>query len=172
MENKVVQEKAKKPIFKKWWFWLVVIIVIVEAFVPNKDSDKNDSSPAESQTTESQPVESHIYDNAQVKDVINGSRTEKIGEYSIIEVNSEEVTDEALTDWYFNYVVPSNYNWCMILYADKNDNSGVYAIPGMVQKDIQFEKDKYGDYAVGDSSNATVYTPTNDNKLQVMNFDN
>ncbi|WP_294825586.1 hypothetical protein [uncultured Gemmiger sp.] len=167
MENKAVQKKAKKPIFKKWWFWLVIIIVIVEAFVPNKGSDKNDSS-----TVESQPVESHIYDNAQVKDVINGSRTEKIGEYSIIEVNSEEVTDEALTDWYFNYVVPNDYNWCMILYTDKNDNSGVYAISGMIQKGIQFEKDKYGDYAVGDSSNATVYTPTNDNELQAMNFDN
>jgi hypothetical protein len=118
----------------------------------------------------SEQVDSHIYNNAQVKDVMNGSRTEKIGEYSIIETTSDEVTEEALIDWYFNYVANNDFNWCMILYLDKDDNSGVYATTGMIQKDVLFAKDNYDDFMVGNSANATLYVPTDDNKLEVVEF--
>ena len=161
MKDKQAQDKVKKTIYKKWWFW-VIIVVVLSAIFGNMGS-KDESKPEQ--------VESHIYDNAQIKDVMNGSRTEKIGEYSIIEISSDKVTDEALTDWYFNYVEKNDFNWCMILYTDKDDNSGVYAIDTMIQKDLFFEQDEHGDYSVGDSSNATVYVPTDDNNLKIMEFD-
>ncbi len=161
MKDKQAQNKVKKPIYKKWWFW-VIIVVVLSAIFGNMGS-KDESKPEQ--------VESHIYDNAQIKDVMNGSRTEKIGEYSIIEISSDKVTDEALTDWYFNYVEKNDFNWCMILYTDKDDNSGVYAIDTMIQKDLFFEQDGHGDYSVGDSSNATVYVPTDDSNLKIMEFD-
>lgn len=161
MKDTQAQDKVKKPIYKKWWFW-VIIVVVLSAIFGNMGS-KDESKPEQ--------VESHIYDNAQIKDVMNGSRTEKIGEYSIIEISSDKVTDEALTDWYFNYVVKNDFNWCMILYTDKDDNSGVYANNGYVEKDIIFEKDQYDDYMVGDSSKATMYGPTDNNNLEIMKFD-
>lgn len=111
----------------------------------------------------------HLYDYAQVKDLMNGVRTAKIGEYSIIEVKSEDVTEEALTDWYYNYVIENDYNWCMILYTDKNDTTGVYAIKGIVQKDVRFTADKHGDYALseaGATANAITYVPAGDGKLK------
>lgn len=108
----------------------------------------------------------HLYDNAVVKDVLNGSRTEKLGEYSLIEADSEDVTLEALEDWYFNYVKENDFNWCMILYSDKDDNSGVYSIHGFVEEGVIFTEDDYGDYMVGDSSGSTIYSPTEDGKLQ------
>ena len=58
----------------------------------------------------------------------------------------------------------------MIL-TDKNDNSGVYAVESMVQKDVYFEKDEFGDYMLGDSSNSVIYGPTDDNTLKEMTFD-
>lgn len=156
MKMKQKQGKVKKPLWKKWWFW--VLIVAVLASFGNMGNNKENGSEQE---------ESHIYDNAEVKDVINGSRTEKIGEYSIIRISSEEVTDEALTDWYFNYVEKNDFKWCMILYSDKTDNSGVYAIKGMVEKDLLFEQNQHGDYMTGDSSNSTLYVPTADNTLEI-----
>ena len=160
-QEKKDKSSVKKPIYKKWWFWVNIVDDLSAIFGNMGNNDENKPEQAES----------HIYDNAQVKDVMNGSRTEKIGEYSIIEISSEEVTDEALTDWYFNYVAKNDFNWCMILYTDKDDNVGVYAIDAMIQKDLLFEQDEYGDYSVGDSSNATVYVPTENDTLKIMEFD-
>ena len=49
---------------------------------------------------------------------------------------------------------------CMILYTDK-ENMGVYAISSLIQKDVSFEKDQYGDYSLGSTSNCTLYAPDN-----------
>ena len=147
-------KKAKKLIIKKWWFWVIIVVILAAIFGNTDDSTQQ---------------ETHLYDNAQVKDLMNGLGTKIIGEYSIIEANSDEVTVETLTDWYFNYVTKNDYNWCMIVYADKNDNSGVYSISGIVQKDVVFTKNENGDYSLSDinaTSNAITYTPTNDNTLR------
>lgn len=125
------------------------------------------SACGDAKTDESQePAPGHFYDNAEIKPVMNGDRSEKLGEYSVASVLSEEMTEDALEDWYFNYVAEHNYNWCMILYADKK-NSGVYAISGMVQVDVKFDVDEYGDFSVGDSSGAKFYGPS-DGKLVAL----
>ena len=60
--------------------------------------------------------------------------------YSIIRATSAEVTYENLRIWYFNYVARRGYRWCMIVYTDKSDHSGVYAVPGLIKKDVIFEE--------------------------------
>ena len=115
----------------------------------------------DSEVTEKIEPQEHIYDNAVIKDIVNGSRTEKIGEYSIINIDSKQVTKEALTDWYFNYVATHDFNWCMILYTDSDNYEGVYAIEGMVEKDVSFEQDEYGDYAKLNSSKSVLFAPSN-----------
>lgn len=138
---------------------------LAEIETESTTANSAEESSEEETSTENETIsEPHIYDNAQIKDVMNGLRTEKIGEYSVIEINSSEVTEETLADWYYNYVSVNDFNWCMILYSDKSDNSGVYALVGMVQKDIFFNVDEYGEYSVGDSSNATLYFPSGDGK--------
>ena len=135
----------------------------------------SESAPTESAQApvkDTQPEEDHLYDSATVKAVMNGARTEKIGEYSIIKADSKDCTIEALTDWYFNYVKKNNFNFCMILYSDKTDNFGCYSIPGMVQKDVQFDVDENGDYSVGNSSNATSYVSVEEGKLQALDDSN
>ncbi len=132
------------------------------------ETEKNEQT--EEPTTTAEPTtepQEHIYDNAIIKDVMNGFRSEKIGEYSIIEIKSDQVTEEILVDWYFNYVEKNDFNWCMILYTDK-ENEGVYAITGIINKDVKFNIDEYGDYSLGDSTNGITYIPDSENTLKEM----
>ena len=94
MKDKATKNGVKKPIFKKWWFWIIIVVFLAAIFGNMDDTTSQDT---------------HLYDNAQVRDVMNGLGTEKIGEYSIIEAKSDEVTVEALTDWYFNYVSKNDF---------------------------------------------------------------
>lgn len=126
------------------------------------DSGQSSKTPESEETPKSE--DAHIYDNAQIKDVLNGTRDTKLGEYSVISVDSSECTIDALSDWYFNYVSVNDFNWCMILYADKDDNSGVYSISGMVEKDVVFDVDNYGGYSLGDSENSVLYFPSDDER--------
>ncbi|MCD8353316.1 MAG: hypothetical protein LUC47_03255 [Clostridiales bacterium] len=117
------------------------------------------TTSSEENEAEEENTESHIYDDATIRNVMNGYRTEKLGEYSIVYISSDEATVENLTDWYYNYVTVNDYNWCMIRYTDSDENKGAYAITGMVEKDVFFEQDEYGDYSMGDSSQETLYLP-------------
>lgn len=81
---------------------------------------------------------------------------------------------EALTDRYLNYVSKNDFNWCMILYSDKNDHPGVYSISGIVQKEVGFTKDKNGDYSLSEAdatSHAIIYAPTNSNTPKEFKMD-
>ncbi len=117
-----------------------------------------------SDTTSSE--ESHIYDDAEVIDVMSGSGTNKIGEYSLIKVPEAEVTDEALVDWYLNYIVPNDFNWCVILYSD-NEPMGVYGNKGSIEKDVKFDYDGTQYYLGSDDASdlATMYSITDDGEL-------
>lgn len=185
-------EKEKQKIYKtKWFLWLWLIIFspvgIILLWTCHNEMKKKSkiilsvvfaiwfaiicigaNGGSSTTPTSTLATQTHLYDKAEIKDVVNGSRTEKIGEYSIIKVSSADVTEESLTDWYFNYVIKNNYNWCMILYTDKNDNTGVYAVSGMVQKDVGFEEDEYNDYMLADSSKGILYTPTNEQTLKEL----
>ena len=98
---------------------------------------------------------------------MTGSGDKKIGEFSLIEIDSSEVTMDALEDWYFNYVSVNDYNWCMILYTDYDDNTGIYGISGLVQVDVIFavEKENPKEYYIGSTENATTYYPSDDGTL-------
>ena len=113
-------------------------------------------------------AESHIYDDAQVKNVMNGFRNKKIGEYSIIYAMSKDVTLDALNDWYFNYVAVNDFNWNLIIYEDSDSAFGVYAIHGIVQKNLCFELDKYGEYSVGDTTDDTEWYYPADGTLKLL----
>ncbi len=185
--------QQKKPFWKKWWFWaLLAVFFIGGVLEPAKPDTEESTMTMSEETTETQAIietettmelvteqtelqeetekleqQKHIYDNAVIKDVLNGFRTEKIGEYSVIEVDSAQVTKEALTDWYFNYVAINDFNWCMILYTDSDNYDGVYAIQGLVEKDISFEKDEYGDYAKLSNPNSIIFAPDNGNLVEI-----
>lgn len=116
-------------------------------------------------TTETALSEQHFYDDAEIHDIMNGSGTEKIGEYSVVKVASDEFNDDMLNDWFFNYVKPNDFNYCLIIF--KNIGSlGVYASGDMVIKDAGIEIDTAGDYVYTSSENEILYSLSGDGTLK------
>lgn len=100
----------------------------------------------------------HIYSAAEVVDSLSGGG-QKIGEVSIVKIDSASVTDEALEDWYFNYVLKNDYDYCLIVYTDQQ-NIGVYAKHGWVEKDVPLEPEQDGAYTL--AGEGILYTVTDD----------
>ena len=145
--------KKKKLFYKRVWFWIVVIIVIL-AIIGFAGGGSGGSEESSSE---------HIYDDAEAIDVINGAGTEVLYQYSLIEIDSSDVTLEDLEDWYFNYVEEDEYQWYAIRYTDKDDSTGVfcigaYVIDGAVLFD---EGDDVYTYD-GDSEDAVYYSPNDE----------
>ena len=141
---------------------------ISSAEVGESGSESSSEEKVESTGTVStispEQFEFHLYDWARVKPVMNGIRTEKIGEYSVIKADSSDCTEEALADWYYNYVSKNDFDYCLIIYTDKDKKLGCYATDILVQKDVGIECDEYGDYYLGNSDNVTTYGPSEDGK--------
>lgn len=147
METNVKKEPNKKGAGCLTLIILFAIIVIVAVSCCKKKSNNGDSQ--------------HIYDNAQVRDVMNGSGTNKLGEYSVIKAASSEITDDVLNDWYFNYVKKNDFNYCVIVYTDI-DGVGVYSSSGMVIKDAGLDVDANGDYSYVSRSDESNYFENGD----------
>ena len=113
----------------------------------------------------------HIYDNAKIVDQMNGVGNKKIGDISVIEMNSTDITQEKLEDWYFNYASKhvgdkaegDRYAYCLILYKDK-PGTGI-AYNGLLSKDVPITRDKTG-YSIGAGGQALV--PTEDKHLKEL----
>ena len=89
--------------------------------------------------------------------MMNGPRTQKIGEYSVTKANSADVTTENLTDWYFNFVAKSDFKSYIIVYTD-NDNLGVIASNfGMIKKNVAISRDQNGDYEYEQLESSLLY---------------
>lgn len=59
-----MQEKQKKPIYKKWWFWLILVVVLVGIGGASQTGGGEEQSlsgtvsqPSETQLSENQPPE-------------------------------------------------------------------------------------------------------------------
>lgn len=103
--------------------------------------------------------DAHIYNAAKISDIKNGSGDKVIGQTSVLKVKSEDITEESLNDWYFNHVLPNDFDWATILYSDKDNYTGVYATKGMVIKNVYFTPEIDGSYMYsGDSHDAVYYT--------------
>lgn len=137
----------KKPFYKKKWF-IILIALFVLGLIGNAINP---------------PKETHIYDDAKIKNELSGSG-EKIGKVSVIKAQSKDITDKVLTDWYFNHVEKTDYNYYLIEYTDFNCKKGVWAINGLVEKDCDLSPSPTNDGINMKSGDGIIYTPS-DNKL-------
>lgn len=135
-------------------FW--IIIFVIGAF-NNSTSDSEVKSITENDKTAN--IESHIYDNAEVVDLMNGLGTDKIGTITVTKAKQSECTEDAMIEWYFNYVknnTGSNYH--IIVYSD-NMKKGIYTLgSGFIQKDVELIAEDNGTYMLGDDAGSTYYT--------------
>ena len=173
----MLRKKGMKPAVKYGIIaaaWLIYVLIAVSGNSENSTistSDKLSTQNTAVQATTEVQKEAHIYDGVEIKDIFNGMRTNKIGEYSVIRASSDACTEDALADWYYNFVQKNNYNYNIILFTDKENLMGCYSINGMVETGTAFIEDEYGDYMVGETHNSVIYSPSGDGiTLKRMKF--
>ena len=85
---------------------------------------------------------------------------EELGYISVMRAPSSIMDDEILAYWYYNLVEPNNYLWCVIVYTDKSDSTGVFAMVNNIEKDIVLRKAADGAWYIADDTKGTFYIPT------------
>ena len=164
----LLRKKDMKPAFKYGIIavaWIIYLLIGLGGNSSDSSSSTTKDTPVvdntiavESNVDTTATTESHIYDNAEILDMMNGPGTEKIGTVTVVKANKADCTEDALYDWYVNYVkknADSNYH--VIVYNDV-ENKGVYSIGfGLIQKDITITPDN-GTYRIGDDAGSTYYT--------------
>ncbi len=166
-------------------FWLILLIGVVNSGSGNETELESTAVVEESASTENTVKEiqakstevlenvretSHIYDNAEIVDLMSGDGSKKIGTISVIKAEKSECTDEALLDWYFNYVKEHDdctYN--LIVYTDVHGRGVSSLGKERIQKDYKIIEDGHGSYTLGDSSGATYYDVDEEEKKLVLN---
>ena len=144
---------------------LIVVGAVTDTSTSNKDSAATATAEATAEATTTETAEKHLYDTVEVFDLMNGTGTDKIGEYSIIRTDSSNVTEDSLFDWYMNYVSKNEHNFDLIAYTDK-EGLGCYTAGGntvLIEKDIPLIQGKdENDLSVGSSVNTTIYGLNNE----------
>lgn len=69
-----MEEKRKKPIYKRWWFWLLIVILIIAL-----SNCGNDETQVENNNTanENEETENNETNETEQKETNNGNETEK-----------------------------------------------------------------------------------------------
>ena len=184
--------KEKKPAPK--WLKVVLIVVIallvlvvaIAVFAPDPEEDNSTTSPAEtSSTTEatqpqenpsSEPVsidplgEFHLYNQARDIPVIDTNTNERKGTYSLIKTDSVLVTDELLVDWYENHVTADGRGFSLIVFTDKDEKEGIYALSGFIAKNVHLESNPDDPYLYDTDLDDAVYYSVIDGKLVEQPF--
>ena len=139
----------------------VIFLVLAALTKENNTEDKKSTTKIEQQA--------HIYDKAKIVDLKNGPGTKTLGKVSVLEINSSDLTQEALEDWYFNYASPNvgdkgeKWNFAVIVYKDKANMGTFYN--GIVTKDVPIEKNKKDD-AYSMTGNGVIYVDDGNGHLK------
>lgn len=91
------------------------------------------------------------------------STGKELGYISVMYAPSSIIDDETLAYWYYNLVEPSDYLWCIIVYTDKSDSTGVFAMVNNIEKDVVLRKAADSAWYIEDDTKGTFYIP-NENK--------
>jgi hypothetical protein len=144
-------------------FWLLIFIL------GSRNNTTADTQSSDVSSKQEEASATHIYDNAEVVDIMSGSGKNKIGTMTLCHGEKAECTEEVLSDWYMNYVKKnSDSKFHVIIYDDATDE-GVYANGmGFIQKDITLTKEADGTYEVGDDAGSTYYTVNDDGTMTVQ----
>lgn len=113
----------KKPITKRWWFWTAAAVLVIgiignigNAINPDKASPT--SSAASSEAPVTNPF---LLPDVEVNDVMNGLRTEKIGEWACIHMkkaDAKAASEEEFAQFAAKNVSGNGYNWWSVIFED------------------------------------------------------
>lgn len=178
----MVRKKDMKPALKYGIIAVAWIFYLIIGKFGNTNDTKSTATKEVVETIQEEPTEKKdeteevqqqedtdnsgtIYADAEIVDLMSGSGNNKVGTISVTKADQADCTEDAITDWYFNYVKNnSDCNYHIIVYSD-NPAKGVYCLgKGFIQKDISLISEKNGTYSIGDDAGSTYYDVDEDNK--------
>ncbi len=97
-----------------------------------------------------------ILETAEIRTIIwNG---QDVGNYSVAWADSSICTEEALTEWYFDYVEANSLWYGIIIYTDQgNEDFGILGSEGYVSIGVPIGTDENGNVSCLDTSDAIKY---------------
>lgn len=136
---------------------LIVMLAILMIFISTVIKE---ATPAETTAEQAAP----IYENAELVDIMSGSGKNKVGYYTLVRADKADCTDDALYDWFANYVTHhKDANYHIIAYND-DSTKGVYSSGfADIQKDITLSLDN-DQYELSGDAGATYYSVDVDKK--------
>ena len=171
----VIKAMKKQPKKKKVIaFTVCVMLFLVGAMIPSASicASKETSTSTETPTATEEPAQGNkiIYADGEIVDLMNGYGTAKVGTISVTKASQADCTEEALADWYFNFVEKNtDCNYHLIIYTNVADK-GVYANKGFVQKDVSLTKESNGNYMLEDDAGSTYYTVNEDERTITVRY--
>ncbi len=171
-------DKPASKYLKRVLICLAVLIVALIATPSKKETEKKEEASTGGTTeiaTESENAaeveneadteneEHHIYDNAELIDMESDSDTEAPRQRSVIHAASTEVTDDALEDWYFNYIKKNEIENAVIIYTDRDGYGVGYSKPlSFVDSHIYKDTMLNEDYSMEFSGEEKIYIEQDD----------
>ena len=160
----LLRNKKMKPVLKYAIIAITWLMYLLLGLSINSSSRDNVSMQVSTPAATQFETRKTLYSDAQIVDLMNGFGTAKVGTMSVARADKADCTDEALADWYFNYVQKNtDCNYHVIVYNDVA-GKGVYANKGFIQKDIALTGESNGTYSLGNDDGSTYYTVNEENK--------
>lgn len=117
----------KKPLTKRWWFWSLSILLVL-GIIGNignamKGGKTGTSTRSPSATASPEAVEDNAFLTAKIQeaDVMNGTKTSKIGTWAYIEMkkaDAKAASSEDYAEFAKQIVGGKDYNWFSVLFED------------------------------------------------------
>lgn len=119
--------QKKKPLTKQWWFWTVCAVLVLgiignigNAINGSKGDSGKSVSVAASPTPETAEDNVFLTAPAGKGDVMNGIKTEKIGEWGYIRMEKADAKAASMEEFltFTDTFEGKGFNWCSILFED------------------------------------------------------
>lgn len=95
--------------------------------------------------------------------LMNGTRTERIGKYLLVNIFSEDCTEDFLLELY-NCVKDADYNYAIINFVDQ-DHLGGYILPGtFIEVNCEILQDD-GYYKLGETYDDSIFYAVENNEI-------
>lgn len=162
----------KKPLTKRWWFWAVCVVLVLGIIgnignaMNNSKSGSGKSAPiAASPTPEA--GEDNVFMAAAVHeaDVMNGTKTSKIGTWAYINIDkaaAKAASPEDYAEFAKNTVSGSGYNWFSITFEDGTGITFTGCLTYLATYGTQDDEgcivDALGDISLNTNSGVCSYT--------------
>lgn len=118
------KSKWKKPLTKRWWFWAACAFLVIGIIGNIGNAAKSGKpAPSPSSAAASESIESNPFLAAETQeaDVMNGTKTAKIGTWAYIEMkkaSAKAASPEEYVEFARQRVSGQGYNWFSVLFED------------------------------------------------------